>query len=257
MISSRRQGKWDATLYDEKHAFISEFGNQLIELLAPKKGEKILDLGCGTGDLAHTLSEQQVNVVGVDQSKSMISKAQIKYPHIPFIVKDALKLEDKNEFDAVFSNATLHWIKAPELALDRIYCSLKQGGRFVAEFGGKGNVRIITDEVIRQIERLGVDFNDNHYPWYFPSIGEYTTIMEKVGFRVTYAEHFDRFTALENENGLRNWLKMFGSSLFHGINEDEKELIVAEVEKKLRPILYKNGKWFADYKRIRVIGLKE
>ncbi|WP_326929541.1 class I SAM-dependent methyltransferase [Bacillus cihuensis] len=119
------QDSWNANLYDRKHSFVTEYGNRLIELLAPKAGEKILDLGCGTGDLVKKLHDYKVDVVGVDQSKNMVMQAKNKYPTLKFFVQDATNLEYKNEFDAVFSNATLHWVKQPKQALNCIYNSLK------------------------------------------------------------------------------------------------------------------------------------
>jgi ubiquinone/menaquinone biosynthesis C-methylase UbiE len=247
---------WNANFYDESHSFVSKYGNDLIELLAPKKGESILDLGCGTGDLAKKLVDVGVNLLGVDYSTNMILEAKSKYPSIPFMVADATNLEFDHEFDGVFSNAALHWVKPPQQALHCIYKSLKQGGRFVAEFGGRGNVQMITDAIIEQIKQSGIDYNMEQFPWYYPSIGEYTSLMEKVGFRVTFAEHFDRPTPLEGKNGLKNWIKMFGSQLFLGVPQDRKDDIIEQVENQLREVLFKDGKWIADYKRIRVIGIK-
>jgi ubiquinone/menaquinone biosynthesis C-methylase UbiE len=248
---------WNAKLYDRKHSFVSKFGEDLIELLAPKKGEYILDLGCGTGDLAYKLHKLGVNVVGVDKPENMVEQAIKKYPHLKFEVQDALNLVYNLEFDAVFSNATLHWVKPPKQALDCIYNALKQNGRFVAEFGGKGNVKIITDEILNQFEKLGIEYKAELFPWYFPSIGEYSTLMEEVGFRVIFAQHFDRPTPLEGDNGIRNWIEMFGRSIFEGLTEETKNLIITQVENNLKGILFHNGAWFADYKRIRVIGIKE
>ncbi|KMY50514.1 class I SAM-dependent methyltransferase [Peribacillus loiseleuriae] len=251
------EDNWNANLYDCKHSFVSEYGNHLIELLAPKAGERILDLGCGTGDLAKRLHDYKVDVVGVDQSKNMVMQAMNKYPTIKFFVQDATNLEYKNEFDAVFSNATLHWIKQPKQALNCIYNSLRQGGRFIAEFGGKGNVQTITDEIINQIKEVGRDYKTDQFPWYYPSIGEYSSLMEEVGFRVIFAEHYERPTRLEGDDGLKNWMNMFGSGMFAGIDQDKKDYIITKVENHLKPILYKDNLWIADYKRIRVIGIKE
>lgn len=248
---------WNANLYDQKHSFVSKYGSNLIDLLAPKQGEKILDLGCGTGDLAKKLDDVGVNVVGVDKSQNMVAQALSKYPHIHFKVRDAASLGYNREFDAVFSNATIHWIKQPEQALNSIYQCLKPGGRFVAEFGGKGNVQIITDEIIQQLKQAGIDYRMEQFPWYYPSIGEYTSLMEEIGFRVIFAEHFDRPTPLDGENGLRNWIEMFGCQMFAGIDKDKIDGIITKVETNLKEILYKNGLWAADYKRIRIIGIKE
>ncbi|MBS4195959.1 class I SAM-dependent methyltransferase [Lederbergia citri] len=248
---------WNANLYDNKHAFVSTFGNNLIELLDPKKGEKILDLGCGTGDLAKNLYDCGVDVIAVDKSENMVRQAQNKYPNIHFAVQDATDLNYRNEYDAVFSNATLHWVKPPKQALQCSYQSLIQGGRFIAEFGGKGNVQLITDEIINQFKLLGFENNIKKFPWYFPSIGEYSALMEETGFRVTFAQHFNRPTPLDGDQGLRNWIEMFANDMFEGIPRDKKDLIITIVENNLRDILYHNGTWIADYKRIRVMGIKE
>ncbi len=251
-----KKDSWDAGLYDGKYSFVSRFGHDLIDLLEPKKGEHILDLGCGTGDLANSIHNLGANIVGVDKSENMVRQAQGKYPNVQFMVRDAINLNLKNEFDAVFSNATLHWIKTPQQAIQNIFNALKPGGRFVAEFGGNGNVQIITDGVFTQYKKLGIKYEIERFPWYFPTIGEYTTMMEKVGFRVTFAHHFDRPTPLEGESGLRNWLNMFGSGLFGDIDEATKDTVIANCENSLRKILYKDDRWVADYKRIRVIGIK-
>ncbi|WP_078552039.1 class I SAM-dependent methyltransferase [Bacillus alkalicellulosilyticus] len=256
-LNQSTKDKWDAQLYDGKHSFVSKHGNSVVELLNPKKGERILDLGCGTGDLANALFERGVDVVGVDHSARMVNQAIDKYPHIRFIVQDATKLEFQSEFDAVFSNATLHWVKPPLKALQGIYQSLKPGGRFVAEFGGKGNIETLSNEIRNQIEEAGFDFTKEQFPWYFPSIAEYTNLMEMIGFKVAFAQHFERPTRLEGENGLRNWIEMFGSQLFEGIPEERKKDIILKVEKNVKDTLYQDGNWFADYKRIRVIGLKQ
>ncbi len=248
---------WNANLYDQNHSFVSRYGNNLIELLAPKQGERILDLGCGTGDLAKKLDDLGVNVVGVDHSNNMITEARKKYSHLSFLVRDVTELGYNDEFNAVFSNATLHWVKQSKQALEWIYQSLKQDGRFVAEFGGKGNVQTITDEIIHQLKESGMDYKTEQFPWYYPSIGEYASLMEEVGFRVTFAQHFDRPTTLDGENGLKNWIEMFGSHMLNSLNEEQKDAIITKVAKNLKPILCKEGNWIADYKRIRVIGIRE
>ncbi|MFC4401524.1 class I SAM-dependent methyltransferase [Gracilibacillus xinjiangensis] len=245
---------WNADLYDQQHAFVSKFGSGVIELLAPKKTEKILDIGCGTGDLANQLAKMGIKVIGIDQSKNMIDQAVMKYPEIDFRVEDVLQMDVGNDFDAVFSNAALHWVKQPELALRNIYASLKYGGRFVAEFGGRGNIQLIAEELMKQFH---INESSELYPWYFPSIAEYSTLMEKVGLRVIFAQHFDRPTPLEGQDGVRKWIKMFASHFFEQTNDDRKEEILANMEASLQKHMYIDGKWVADYKRIRVIGIKE
>lgn len=249
--------QWNANLYDSKHSFVSDFGADVLDLLAPQKGEHILDLGCGTGDLANKLYERGVKVVGVDKSENMIKQAQDKYPNIEFLTYDALNLPYKNTFDAVFSNAVLHWIKQPKAALENIYRCLLAGGRFVAEFGGKGNVQMITEEVKNVFDELGLTYNEEQFPWFFPSIGEYTSLMEEAGFHVTYAYHFERPTKLDGADGLKNWLKMFGNSMFTGLDDDATTNVIENVENNLKNSMLIGGNWIADYKRLRVIGLKK
>jgi trans-aconitate methyltransferase len=253
-----QKDNWNASLYDRKHSFVSYFGSELIDLLAPQKGERILDLGCGTGDLAKKLFDMGGSVIGIDKSENMIHNAQRKYPELSFIVQDVTNLAFTNELDAVFSNAALHWVKEPKLALQQIHKGLKENGRFVAEFGGKGNVQSFSDEIIHQIKEFGFEFHVENFPWYFPSIGEYTSLMEAVGFTVTFAHYFERPTILEGSNGFRNWIEMFGDSFFRDIPEDAQQKIIESAEQNLRKSLFnqENNSWLADYKRIRVMGLK-
>ncbi|WP_458412960.1 class I SAM-dependent methyltransferase [Schinkia sp. CFF1] len=249
--------QWNANLYDNKHSFVSNYGIDVVELLAPKRDEKILDLGCGTGDLAKKLYDAGVKVIGVDKSANMVEQAKNKYPKIPFHVCDALDLPYTLELDAVFSNAVLHWIKEPKQALENIYQSLRNGGRFVAELGGNGNVQMITNEVRNQFQRFGLAFSEEKFPWYFPSIGDYSTLMEEVGFQVVYAYHFERPTVLEGENGLKDWLEMFGGLMFDGLADETKRAIIENAENNVRDAMFVNGNWIADYKRLRVVGFKK
>lgn len=252
----KAEDNWNAKLYDGSHSFVSQFGKDLIEILAPEKEEDILDIGCGTGDLTNTISTYESNVRGIDKSENMIVQATEKYPHIDFKVEDVLKLEYEHEFDAVFSNATLHWVKEPEKALQCIHRSLKPGGRFVAEFGGKGNVQIIIAEIIHQLKMEGIDTSPEQFPWYFPSIGEYSSVMEQIGFKVVFAQLFDRPTPLTGKNGLKNWIEMFAGTMFKDQSEATKEQVIKGAENNLRNSLFMNGNWIADYKRIRVVGIK-
>ena len=246
---------WNPHLYDQHHTFVAQYGQGLIELLSPKQGERILDLGCGTGDLTYQIKQRGARVMGVDHSEAMLAAARKKYPDIPFLLADARKLNLQVQFDAVFSNAVLHWIKQPQAVLHSIWNVLLPQGRFVAEFGGKGNVQLIQQQIEQVLKRAGVQVES---PWYFPSIGEYATLMEQVGFRVVYATHFDRLTKLEDGfNGLQHWLKMLAGPYFESIPSSEADQFIKQIENNLRDKLYKEGSWYADYKRIRVIGIKE
>lgn len=243
---------WNAQLYDGKHQFVSEFGQDVVSLLSPQEGETILDVGCGTGDLAFSLVKKGVKAVGVDHSADMVRQAAQKHPNIPFFVRDAHDLPYTEEFDAVFSNAAIHWMKQPAHVLSSIWNSLKPGGRFVAEFGGKGNVAGISRAIVKQIE----DYDPSTYPWFFPSIGEYTSLMEAAGFRVSFAEHFHRPTRLEGVDGMQNWIQMFGGVITGEQTAAERERITAGAVEELKETHFYGDHWTADYWRIRVIGTK-
>lgn len=252
------ENQWDATLYQSNHAFVWQYGEGLIDFLSPKKGERILDLGCGTGQLTQKIAETGAEVIGIDSANAMIEQAQNNYPNLQFAVADATTFKFEQPFDAVFSNAVLHWIKEPEQVIKCVYQSLLPGGRFVAEFGGKGNVRAIVDALNSAIEAIGFVPQQEMNPWYFPSIGEYASLLEKQGLSVAYATLFDRLTTLEGESeGMKNWIKMFGNSFLSDIPSAQQVDVFREVEHQLQPKLYRDGRWFADYKRIRVIAMKE
>jgi trans-aconitate 2-methyltransferase len=130
------ENQWKSALYESKHSFVWQYGADCLELLSPQMGERILDLGCGTGQLTQEIAKRGAIAIGIDKAPTMISQAQKNYPNLQFEVADATNFHVEEPFDAVFSNATLHWIKEPERAIACIWQALKAGGRFVAEFGG-------------------------------------------------------------------------------------------------------------------------
>jgi trans-aconitate methyltransferase len=251
------KNQWNAELYDSKHSFVSDLATNLVELLSPKSGEYILDLGCGTGHLTHKIASKGAEVMGIDSSPTMIEQARKNYPQLDFDVVDARNLPYTEKFDCIFSNAVLHWIKEAEEVVVGINRALKPGGRFVAEFGGKGNVNAIVSAVFNALQKARSSTDTAFNPWYFPSIGEYGSLLEKHGFELTYATLFERLTPLDDgEQGLQNWLRMFANSLFNGLSTDAQISTIIDIENQLRPSLYKNNTWFADYKRIQVIAVK-
>ncbi|MGP4042544.1 class I SAM-dependent methyltransferase [Gracilibacillus sp. D59] len=248
---------WSSALYDDRHGFVSSYGEGVMKLLSPKEGERILDVGCGTGDLANEIDKNGASIIGIDRSTNMVQEAQNKYPHLTFHTMDVYDMDFHNEFDAVFSNATLHWITKPKKALEKLYQSLHSDGRFVVEFGGKGNVQNIRQAIEKSYQTLFPNYDRLEEPWYFPSIGEYTTLMEEAGFTVGYARYFTRPTLLDGEAGLKNWILMFAAGMLAQLNDDEKEQLVKHVEQVLKPTLYRDHQWIADYCRIQVIGYKK
>jgi len=253
-----RDMKWNAELYDDKHSFVFEYGENVLELLDVKRREHILDLGCGTGHLTERIQERGAVVTGIDASAEMIKLAQEKYPSVHFEVADGADFHFEKPFDAVFSNATLHWILNPDAAIKCVYDSLKTGGRFVAEMGGQGNVAQLRAATKQVLEAHGYHKQAEAKNWYFPSLGEYTTRLEKQGFRVTFAAHFDRKTPLQDgEQGVAKWIAMFGAQYLIGIPKEEKEQILNEITNILEPAYNEDGQWYADYKRLRFIAIKE
>jgi trans-aconitate methyltransferase len=248
---------WNSNLYDAKHAFVWQYGADLVALLAPQAGERILDIGCGTGHLTSQIAESGAQVVGVDRSPAMIAAARKAYPNLKFEVADARELPFQVEFEAVFSNAALHWIHESELVIRNIGKALRPGGRFVAEFGGKGNVLKMTtalDHVLAELRGAG---HDKVNPWYFPSVSEYATLLERNGFEVRFITLFDRPTVLaDGEAGLRNWITMFCPAYLEALGQETHELFLQRVEEMLRPELFRDGQWCADYRRLRLIAAK-
>jgi trans-aconitate methyltransferase len=240
---------WNAELYDGKHSFVWKFGASLIELLAPRPGERILDLGCGTGHLTAQLAAAGADVVGLDAAPSMIEQASQAYPNLSFEIVDARAFCFAEPFDAVFSNAALHWVKEPSPVLDCVYRVLKPGGRFAAEFGGRENITAIVAALDKVCRTTGIAFE---LPWYFPSIGEYVALLERAGLEVTFATLFDRSTPLEGEAGMRDWFAMFLSDLLSRVPPERRHAFLELIERELRPELYRDGAWHADYRRLRV-----
>ncbi|MDB5322498.1 MAG: Methyltransferase type 11 [Phycisphaerales bacterium] len=241
---------WDANHYDAAHSYVWTLAADLIELLAPQRGERVLDLGCGTGHLTAKIAERGAVVVGIDASAEMVRQAQENYPGLSFRVGDATSFEVDEPVDAVFSNATLHWVKDARGAAGRIVRALRPGGRLVAEFGGKGNVREVCRAIAAGLEAVGAPSFESLSPWYFPSIVEYAAVLEGAGLEVTFATLFDRPTLVEA--GLRSWVEMYGTTFLAAVGEQKREAFLDAVEEAARGALFKEGKWVADYRRLRV-----
>lgn len=247
---------WDANFYDNKHKFVSEYGKDVIELLAPQSNEIILDLGCGSGDLTAKIANSAKKVIGIDFAKDMIDKASAKYPNIEFHQHNAeCPFPFTEKFDAIFSNAALHWMLDTQNVVKNISTALKTGGRFVFEMGGKGNINII----LEAIKEVGNKFqiNTEEIFNFFPSIAEYATILESQSLSVKFAIMFKRPTILDGDDGLRNWIKMFRSEIVKQIEISNQEKFFCAVETAVRDKLYKNNSWIADYVRLRMVAIKE
>jgi len=276
--------QWNAAEYDAKHAFVYEKAKGLVELLAPKPGERILDLGCGTGALTAEIATRGAEVMGVDRSEEMIGQARKKFPALQFEVLDARQLrvnlgqvdarrwsatgdkadrvEEAREvgrlgFDAVFSNAVLHWIPEAAEVIAGVAQVLKPGGRFVAEFGGKGNIQKLVAGFQRAFAALGMRPPARVSPWFYPSVAEYAGLLEKHGLEVREASLFDRPTALEEgERGLENWIRVFRQTFVEKMGEAKAQRWIREVERQCRDEQFHDGSWVLDYRRLRIAAWK-
>jgi trans-aconitate methyltransferase len=242
---------WNQNKYSKHADFVSNLALPLIDLLNPKANEHILDLGCGDGTLALEIKKKTNNVIGVDLSANMVQKA--KDNGIQAYIASATNLNFENQFDAVFSNAVLHWLKEPNLALDQVYKVLKQKSRFIAEFGAYGNIQRLVkaiDEVFSKNKDFGTFIN----PWYFPTQTEYIQLLEEHSFYVQSIETIVRPTPIDD---ILNCLDIFANGIIDALNEQQKIDFKSQVKEILQDELYnKIDGWHIDYVRLRFKAIK-
>jgi trans-aconitate 2-methyltransferase len=233
---------WDAKQYQQRHSYVFQYGQAVLDLLAPQKGERILDLGCGSGQLTAAIADAGASVIGLDSSPDMLVEARAHYPAIEFRMDDAADFALESPVDAVFSNAVLHWVKNASGAAACIARALKPGGRFVAEFGGHGNIQPVVDAIRELLGPVKT-------PWYYPSMGEYATVLDQNDLETRQAWLIDRPTPVEGEDGMEDWLAVFTRDF---MDEAQRKMIA----QKLRPTHYKDGVWTLDYRRLRIVAHK-
>jgi len=243
---------WDPDRYARVARFVADLGMPVAELLAPKPGERILDLGCGDGALTEKLAQMGFSVVGVDASREQIAAAQRL--GLDARVVDAENLHLPPAFDAVFSNAALHWMKKPDAVIAGVRRALKPGGRFVAEMGGAGNVAACIAALSAAVAKRGIDPAPLS-PWYFPTPEEYGAKLAAAGFEVRHIELFPRPTPLPTR--LADWFDTFGEAFLAAVPPAERAAVKAEAEALAAPTLKRpDGSWFADYVRLRFAAVR-
>jgi len=246
--------QWNAAAYADNAHFVPALGQPVLDLLQPQSGERILDLGCGDGALTEKLVAAGTQVVGIDSSPDMIEAAL--HRGLDARVMDVRALVFDNEFDAVFSNAVLHWIKDdPDMPIGSAFRALKTGGRFVGELGGHACVAAITVALVASLERRGVKDAASWIPWYFPTVKDYEVRLRRAGFVPRSVQLIPRPTPLPT--GMRGWLNTFANPFCAALPSEERGAFLDEVTALLKPVLCDaDGHWTADYIRLRFAAIK-
>jgi trans-aconitate methyltransferase len=245
--------RWNAEGYQHHAGFVAVLGAPVLELLGPVDGQDVLDLGCGDGVLTERLQQMGARVLGADGSPEMVASARAR--GVPAEVADGQALPYENRFDAVFSNAALHWMTRPDDVLRSVFRALRPGGRFVAEMGGQGNVAAEVVALHVAAAEFGL-YPVAVHPWYFPSPAEQASRLEAAGFRVRQMDLIPRPTPLPT--GMLGWLRTFAGPWTRHLDEQRRESFLRRVEEMLAPALRDSqGAWTADYVRLRFVASKE
>lgn len=245
-LADNSRQKWQSDSYQKSTGFVSVYGEDVLSWLDAQPDERILDLGCGDGVLTHKIVELAGDVVGVDASESFVRTAC--EAGLDVRLMDGHDLTFENEFDAVFSNAALHWMLQPSKVINGVRKALKPGGRFAGEFGGFGNVAAVSAAMRAVGNSMGGN-SDLAGPWFYPTVSQYSSMLETGGFKVDKITTFSRPTPLPT--GMRGWLQVMRKPFFEQF-EDRAEEAYAKVEDALRSSLCDHeGQWIADYVRLR------
>ena len=248
---------WDAGRYDTQHGYITRYGLDVVALLDPKAGERVLDVGCGTGHLTAAIAGAGATVVGIDRSEAMIAEARRTHPGLAFEVADATSWRTPEPFDAVFSSAALHWMSPPERVAETVAQALRPGGRFVAEMGGRGNVIGFRTAIADAVASLGLPCSPERHGWYFPTIAQYGALLERHGLGMIEARLFERPTRIDGGRpGLASWIEVFAAGFLEACDPAQRAAVIADVERRLES-RFVDGAWIADYVRLRFVALRE
>ncbi|MYW03791.1 methyltransferase domain-containing protein [Streptomyces sp. SID3343] len=248
--------QWNTGTYDSNFGFVSAHGRSMIDLLEPQAGESILDLGCGTGDLAAEIAATGARVHGIDADAGMIETARAKHAGsgATFAVADGHAFTLAEPVDKVFSNAALHWMTRPDEVIERVHAALRPGGRFVAEQGAGRNVATLIEGMRTAAAEQGL--GDVVLPWYFPSTAEHAGRLERAGFEVRVALYFDRPTPLAPGDTVADWWRMFGPTTLAGFPAEAHDALLRRVDELVKDRQFRDGGWFADYARLRFVAVR-
>lgn len=247
--------RWTPNDYAQHAAFVPALGAAVVEQLKPLPGELILDLGCGDGALTAIIAGAGASVIGLDSSPEMVEAARAR--GVDAFVADAETLDLASQadrfgkFDAVFSNAALHWMLDADAVATGVHAVLKDGGRFVGEMGGAGNLERLRGAMRDELEGRGYRMPASDPAWY-PTVEEFARLYGVAGFMEVQAHLFARPTDLAS--GISGWVKTFRAGLLDVamVPEWERDDIALAVERRVEPDLRKaDGTWFADYVRLR------
>jgi trans-aconitate methyltransferase len=247
-----RPQRWNSALYADRGRFVADLAADLVDLLAPTSGERILDVGAGDGALTARIAAHGARVTGLDASTSMIDAARAVHPDLDWVVGDGQALAYDSAFDAVFSNAALHWMPRARDVADGVFRALVPGGRFVAEFGGAGCVRTVIDAAHDSLRRMNAA-PERWLRWYFPTLAEYAAVLEAAGLSVHAAWLFDRPTLLAGDGGLRDWFGLFAAPLLADLGPRRDDFL-GNVENLTASALRRSDGWVLDYVRLRVVA---
>ncbi len=248
MTINRQFTNWNTYTYAKNADVVAHFGKNLIDVLDPKKGESILDLGCGNGDFTELIQKAGCHTVGIDNNEKQVAEAKKK--GIECLFKDAEELDYYSCFDGVYSNALLHWIPNAGAVLRGIYRALKPGGRFVANFGASGNLKNIHQALHKALVASGKTINP--HPWFFPTKEEYEALLIEHHFDIAFIKNEDRLTELDMEIGAA-WLRTYMSGFTAQMSDEDKTKIEDLFFRQLETEhTISHGRLILDYKRLQL-----
>ncbi|WP_344272848.1 class I SAM-dependent methyltransferase, partial [Actinomadura napierensis] len=246
-----------AVTYDSAFGYVSAHGAPLVDLLDPQPGERIIDLGCGTGAFSAEIAARGAEVLGIDGNPDMVAQASALNPGISFMLGDAHTFTIAETCDAVASNAALHWMtRDPDAVIAQVHAALRPGGRFVGELGGEGNCAELVAAMQTAWRVFGL--GEPELPWYFPSPAEYATKLEEAGFSLRLLEHAERPSQMtEGPNGAADWVRAYAARALADVPPELVEPLLTRVNDLAAPALRRESGWVADYVRLRFAAVRK